>query len=277
MFGPNDINWLCPVNWQHQLNLGLKAWWLVVPGLTGGPTWIDLTDPSNGHHGTLTNMDTAKAWKGASSPGGWGAIDNAQSDGEEIDIGGLEVPSGTDITFALWINVSSWNGTNPGLWRNRDISVGTSFNIFQGSTGRPWIRWNGTDGLKPLSGYSVSLNVWIRIVYTMKSGGRKRFYADGRLRHSADSDTATTPAMNGAGAIYNIGWQTDLTERVAGLYDDVRFVFREWSEQDVMQDYNDSRAGYPNTLNWIKRRLPVAAGGATANDWYYRQQQQVAA
>lgn len=61
----DNIDWMCPVNWQHPLNRGLVGWWLAVQNQGGWKSnrWLDLTDPVSGHHGTLTNMDPATDWR----------------------------------------------------------------------------------------------------------------------------------------------------------------------------------------------------------------------
>ena len=69
-----DLNWLGPVNKLHPINRELKLWLMGIPGLTGGPTWVDLAGPSNGNRGVLTNMDIRTVWEPSTRLGGWMAL-----------------------------------------------------------------------------------------------------------------------------------------------------------------------------------------------------------
>lgn len=132
--------------------------------------------------------------------------------------GGLAVPIGSGLTFETWLKPTAWVGSNPGGWRDGTTSSGSNFNIFQAATGRPWIRWNGTDILKPASGYAVPLGAWTHVAYTVASGSSASFLADGQRRHGL-THTRTTPAFS----IYNVGYQSSLGERINGTYDEIRF------------------------------------------------------
>jgi hypothetical protein len=131
--------------------------------------------------------------------------------------GGLAILANSDFTYEAWLYPQAFVGSNPGGWRDGTTSLGTSFNIFQGNTGRPWIRWSGTDVLKPGSGYSVPSNAWTHAAYTMKTAATAAFLANGDQKHAA-THTMATPAFS----IYNIGYQSTVGERIRGVYDEVR-------------------------------------------------------
>ncbi len=58
--------------------------------------------------------------------------------------GGMTVPADSDVELRVWLFPTAWLSGNPGLWRagfgEGNPNDGT-FNIFQGDTGRPWVRW----------------------------------------------------------------------------------------------------------------------------------------
>lgn len=144
--------------------------------------------------------------------------------GDEIAIdGGMTVAAGADVEFTAWIYPISWEGNNPGLWRSGATAGGNCFNIFQGKTGRPWIRWNGTNILRPSDGYSVPLGQWTQVKYVVKSQASAEFWtrspgAEWILRHSA-THSVQTPEFQ----IFRYGWQAGTGERVRGLHNDLQF------------------------------------------------------
>ncbi len=130
---------------------------------------------------------------------------------------GLPIAANANFVFEMYIKVASWHGNNPGLWRAGTASNGTSFNIFNGTTGRPWIRWNGTDVLRPTTGYQFPTGEWHKIKFEVISGTSASFYVDDELKHTANH-TRPTPAID----IYNFGYQNAIGERVAGLYSNIK-------------------------------------------------------
>src|SRR5690606_6456338 len=118
---------------------------------------------------------------------------------------------------------TEWRPNNPGLWRNGPLSNGTSFMIFQGATGRPWVRWNGSDILRPGSGYGVPLNEWTQVRFVVTSGESVEFWTRGPgeewvLRHS------NTHAVATAGFdIHRYGWQASSVEQVRGIHNNIEF------------------------------------------------------
>jgi hypothetical protein len=210
------------------------------------------------HAAILTNMTTsASGWRGTTRPGGWGSIRLDATD-DYLAIGPLTLS--VPYTFAAWLYVETWGGSNPGLWRDGAASGGGDFNIFQGSAGLPWIRSAGSNILQPGSGYAVSTGAWTQVVFAVTASD-SAFYADGLPRHSGSG---------GAGAnfsVYNLGYQADISERVAGYWDDARFWGRSLSAAEVRALYDSSRRGYPGVLRRAVRRatvgVPAGGGGGT--------------
>lgn len=229
-----------PLDPANPINRGLVGFWPMWEG-AGGKT-LDISGKNN--HGTLTN---GPLWSG-------GGLELDDTD-DYIATPGVSIPAASDFTFALKILPRAWIGNNPGVWRAGSASTGTSFNIFQLTTGVPWIRWNAVDILKPVSGYSVPLNEISSLVFTVGSASNVAFYSNGVLRHSATHTTDTA-----AFTINNIGWQNLVGERVRGLYDYARVWTRALSALEAQQLYVNPNIGLwvPDTIRYY---IP-AAGGA---------------
>jgi hypothetical protein len=131
---------------------------------------------------------------------------------------GISFAAGNSFTFQAWLYPTSWPTGNPGVWRAGTSSNGTTFNIFNSNTGRPWIRLNGTNILQPTSGTGISLNTWTATHWVVQSATVAKLYANGSEAFTANHTTAT-PAFT----INNLGWQFTTTEEVLGRYDEVRF------------------------------------------------------
>lgn len=164
-----------------------------------------------------------------------GAVGNGfrlEKEGDFITVeDGISIPEGSDVSFAAWLYVDDWVGKNPGGWRAGSDPRVDFFNIFQGSTGRPWIRWgSGENILKPSDGYSVPTDEWVHVAYVVRSEDNAEFYANGELKHSTGHG-AKTDAFD----IYNIGWQYAENQRIVGTYDEVRFYDRALSSDEVME------------------------------------------
>ena len=82
----------------------------------------------------------------------------------------ISVPASADLEMVYWVHITGWSGGNPGVYRAGANSDGNSFFIFQGTTGLPWIRWNGTDILKPASGSAITEDVWQQHRWRVFSG-----------------------------------------------------------------------------------------------------------
>lgn len=135
----------------------------------------------------------------------------------------LAISAGADFEFTAWVFPTSWAG-NPGFWRSSAASNGSNFNIFQGDSGRPWIRWGGVNVLRPSDGYGIPLGQWTQVKYVVKSADAAEFWTRGVgeqwvLRHSA-THTVQTPAFE----IFRYGWQFTTREQVQGIHNDIRFL-----------------------------------------------------
>jgi hypothetical protein len=198
--------------------------------VSGSTTWYDLAGSKNG---TLTNGPTFDSANNGSI-----VFDNSDD-----YVSFLNFNVTTSLTFNTFVNISSYTGNNPGFWRS-DTTLngcnGNEFIIFQLNTGLPWIRWNGSDILKPISGYSVPLSTWIYLTYVIENGGPGvSFYANGDLKHSSThSSTINTFPIN------FFGCQCQLSEKVAGKYAHISYYNRALSATEIQQNFNALRGRF---------------------------------
>lgn len=126
---------------------------------------------------------------------------------------GPVIPSGGSWTAIWHCRLEALGAGNPGFFRSGSSAAGSTFVISNGSTGRPWIRVNGSDVLTPGSGSTFPLGLDTVFVVSMASGARVDMAWDGAVRHSA-----THSVTSGADQIGLFGWQGGVTESIAGDY-----------------------------------------------------------
>lgn len=120
----------------------------------------------------------------------------------------ISLPANRDYTCLFVVDAIAWNGTNPGVWRDN-----TNFCIFQTTTGRPWIRSNAVDVLKPASGYGLTTGAGHVFAFRNRASASASFFADGALRHDATHSTATI-----ASSLTTIGFNTSTAESITGVW-----------------------------------------------------------
>lgn len=257
---PPNINWLGPVNWLHPLNRGLIAWWLVVPGLTGGPTWIDLVRPSNGNHGVLTNMDLSAVWSGDSPPGGWASLDFDGSD-DYVDAGNDVSLDVAEFTICAGFKADSYTGTaNRNNWIvGKDVSGARSYDFGVRNVNQDILLDCQINGSTPFGRGSTILTVdGLWHLGLVSYDGADLLYQldgvdDGGGATSTDPDVTTTNVRIGAREFIGN------TEEWDGHLDSVRVWNRGLTSEEGAQYHLLSKQGYPGLLNRIDRRLFVAA------------------
>lgn len=262
LYTPN-LNWLGPINRLHPLNRGLVSWWMIIPGLTGGPTWIDLADPSNGNHGTLTNMDTATDWVPSNRLGGWGALD-LDGTNDWVDVAQKDIVGAFPITLCGWMRP---NGTT------RDYQIITisdksfSAHYFQLGllSGTPtWFYQPRSGEAGPetatLSGGAAPDLEWSFVCGVSKSQSDHELFVNGISAATSSQDISNYPVstdQTSIGVLYRNG-SPDTNLAIAQI-DDVRAYKRALSASEALSLYQLSRQGYPGMLNRIEPRLFVAA------------------
>ena len=241
------INLASPVNWQHPLNRDLRAWWLALPGYSGGATWRDMTGR---YSGTLANMDPATDWVGSlARPGGMGAlVFDGGAPTEQVQVGNFL--TGANFSISVWCNtdvlsssiraILRQGGVNLSLylWSNNKFSFYTGGSVFSTTT--------------------LETGRWYHVVATYN--GTKRLYLDGIEQNSAGAAVSSTLNTLGIGG-------DNFAQRWDGALDDVRWWHRALSAAEVYAYYTLSRQGYPGLLNRAERVLVSvpAAGGPSAS------------
>lgn len=260
------VNLITPVNWQNPLNRrNIIGWWLVMPGNNGGSQLVNIT--KIGNDGTLTNMDTAEAWKGASRPGNWGALD-FDGNNDYIDTGmpDAQKPTGA-LTISMWMRGLS---SGPGIAGAGTMGAsgvrGFDIGVDDGDRAQMRIAPNSTTTQSATAtGLSISATTWHLWTGVYLPSTYIRIYQDSVLLDENTTSIASSQYVAN-GISFKIGRRGDdnINSIFDGVIDDVRMWNRALSASEIKSLYHDSRAGYPNTLNWIKRRLPVTAVGANA-------------
>lgn len=143
----------------------------------------------------------------------------------------ITVPAGSDYTFFIRVYILAFVGTSPGLWRSDVDAKGVDWNIVNVNR-RPWARVAGTDIFNPSTGFELVTDIWYDLAYVIKSGVGAEFWVNGKLEHSGSNAQAV------AEFIVNIfGYQSSVSSRVSGLYDEIRFYNRAVSANEIKQLY----------------------------------------
>lgn len=255
MTSPGPIDLADPVHRPHPLNRGRLLWWLAVPGIDGGRQWYDLMGLA---HGTLSG---APSWRGASRPGGYGAI-RAAAGSEKVELASWPgLPTGTT---AAWTN-AFWHRTTS----NVSLSQAFGFGSVEGSGGgkkRQMLNFNSHyyfwgDVNDWDSGVSWDADSdWHRIAYGSE-GTNLYLWRDGK------------PAANRSGLPYSatagtivmaFGKHSSGASSANMDIDDCTVFNRCWSDADARADFDLGRAGYPGVLNRLMPSRSVAGYAAAA-------------
>lgn len=272
---PYPLDVLNLVNWTHDLNQGLLAWWLVLPHSMGGTRWVNLAGPE---HGTLVSMATTRSatsgWATTRRPGGFGQLsfDGTDDRVRVADAAKFSFTNGSnDLPFSLsaWVYLTTTAG-------NRDI-----VNKWNNSGGGNEWRWYFTTNsyylfltipavssriarFVNLTGYA---NTWFFGTATYDGSESVTglcLYRNG-VRVDTTDDT-TGGAYNGMGASASevqIGASGQTTGYANGALDSVRIYNRELSPDMVAQLYQEECRGYPRTLNRVAIPLLRTTAGAS--------------
>lgn len=197
-----------------------------VPGTT---TWRNISK-SGGYNATLVNGPLY-------SPDGGGSIVLDTTNDYFSFPTSIPIVAGSDYTFCAFIKPTSLDtgSGGAGLWRYAD----SYWLIFQDFNNRPWVRWAGTDILKPASGFSLSLNQWVHVAFVISSASSVQFYANGDLKHSASHAKVTTAA-----SIAYLGYQFSTAYQVSGNYAIVQMYKRALTNEEVFRNFSAHRSRF---------------------------------
>lgn len=258
-----QIDYRNPVS-NSPLNRGLVSWWLALPQRMGGGRIIDLC--SKGNHATLTNGPT---WRSAAGRnGGFGSL-NFVGGSSQYAPTTLSVASLTNFTLSAWVRRTA---TNDLVYIASDTGT-ISGNLVQVGFYSDGLCYYTADG----NFLTISSNVstWLHFAYCFNGSLgtdalRNAFYINGVSQSPSGTSPATSTSASAGNLV--IGRRTASPVYTNGNIDDVRFMTRTLSADEVVQLYNDSRTGYQQTLNRLPMRVygTAAAASGVFNPYYYR-------
>ena len=261
----DDLNWMHPINRMCSLNDGLVSRWQVFQGQGGWQSnlLLDLASPLYGNAGTLTGMVPRDAYQSAlGRPGGRGSINFDGSNDYVSFASSASLDSHASVTLAFWIR-----GPQTQTQYSRIVEKGSNTNFYiangRSAANDGKLSFVGTSNGVPYAETGVILDgvTWHHVVSTA-SGTTLKMYVDGLEVSSVTLISWTNTGTDN----FNIG-SNNSGGGFFGQFemDDLGYWNRALSAAEVLAFYNDSRAGSPDTLNWI-RRAYLAQTSATFID-----------
>jgi hypothetical protein len=244
--GPQAIDIGQPVNRGCPLNYGLVSWWLAMPHRWNGNTFFDIAGTN---HGTLTNGPT---WGGAlGRPGGTGSLSgNGSVNGVPT---ALSIPN-TAYTMMGWIRMNG-TGDYPVLMSSHGANW-TAIRFFGGSTRLNLLHCDAVD-LNVDVADALTTGVWYHVAQTW-NGATAKLYINGVEKLSGNSAAVPTGTID-------IGYDSSSgIRKLNANYDSLSVHNRGLSASEVLWSLDDSRRGYPLTLNRVSPLTVFDVGGGAA-------------
>lgn len=204
------------------------------------------------HVGTIEDRSTGKRWDGAQAGvvldadgiQGHPALRLGESSGDDLEVrdadGPVDIAASAGCTmFVVWRPLA-WIGTNPGIWRSGSSSGGNEFMILQGGSGRPWVRWSGSDVFRPSGGYAVGRLTESVLVYRVADAASVDFRAEGFEWYDVAHAQST-----GGFSIHNLG-QHNQSHRPDALYGQLLIYDRDLSDAEIV-----------SVQDWLRTRWSV--------------------
>lgn len=272
------VDWASPLNRDFGPNRGLVMRLLTLS--QGGNRWRDIAGQN---HGTLTN---GPKWATPRSGAFGGLLLDATDDYVDVGTAGM-LTDNMPFSIAWWECIKSVGGTYPMRMRLQTGSGGTgnSFGVFRSSDVSyrhlSWGKYNGT-GTKHrapnVSSIAASVGAWKHFALVSSEGPTSNSSASYAVYENGTESTGLT---NNAGlsvqaAVNRIGYDGVLSAANC-LMDDACIWNRALSISEIKAIYNDSLAGYPESLNWTQSyRLSgvIGGGGGGFRPYWARRQSQ---
>lgn len=230
-----------PVVRTHFLNRGRAAWWLGLPGWTGGARLWDLLGLTPG---ALPVFATGGGWNVITRPG-------ALAHSCLNFLGGVSIalprvfPINGGCTLACWVSLSN-SGESGAFIKLGDTSGGIGLGV--GGTQLD----NGGNNLIGLYEQVTWINTaiaigygWHHVVMTVDTAGAAAFYLDGKDIYGHTGSTPIAPANT----TYLGGYSVNGVSRFySGPADDFSLWTRPLSAAEVHALYEESLSGYRHTL-----------------------------
>lgn len=232
-------------NRNASLNRGRMAWWLTLQGggYYGGTRLLDLMGEN---HGTLTNGPTWQSAQGR--PGGSGSIDGDGTD-KFIELPRTVPNFGSgDYTFGCWFLTRDTVARQ--ILFAKDDPAGRQFHCTAPNPnvgGFATFHVDTTEVAR--TAIAIAVNTWYHLVVS-RVGTTTTIYLNGK-----PDGSGTSVNMVSQDVPFRLGGRSysGFTDNLNGLYDEFSIFNRGFTDAEVLALYNESRAGSPDTLHWIRR------------------------
>ena len=239
---------------SHPLNRGRVAWWLALPGKSGGPTWLDVLGLYPGYLSTSGGAGAqVPTWVASSRPGGPGAL--ALAAGQYVNCGpGPAFALSRSFAIAAWV---------------RPAAIGSIMAIISRGQAGFYLRLDAAGRMEWLAaGVAVVANgatplaagAWSHVAAVVDGSGNARLFLNGRL----DGTAASAQAYTGELLLLGVETPGNPSSNLIGQMDDVSVWARALSDGDVGQLYRESALGYPGALRGTREGFMAAAAAGVA-------------
>lgn len=238
-------------------NRGLVARWLALPLLKGRPKLIDI---AGNYDGTFTGYGSDSPWRGAMGRmGGFGSVN---FDGTDDYVIRSSVSFSLPMTLSVWFNVADLSGIREAVYLgNGGASAGwCSIEVTTSGAVSAYYNSNNDQNRFATTAATVSAGVWNHAVAVFSDTNSRTIYLNGSNKVT-DSTSAADATLN--------SWVLGLLRPSAplrywaGKLDDACLFNRVLSDSEVYALYDDSRRGYPNSLNRLSGTKYFVGGGGT--------------
>ena len=258
----DNINWLCPVNWDEPLNDGLVARYQVFqnqPGWQSGQL-LNLVDPLYGIHGTLTNMVPQTSYQGPlGRPGGFGSLLFAGG-GTNAVTHARPFENIAAFSVSFWLRPTTTPTAGQDIHGKWDNGGATTQQFSRWLGGVNWFVNNAANSATQnitISDSIVLIGAWTFITL-VADGANLIGYANGVEKTSAALAGPYIPAGD------TIDWKIAGVIRDSSApasFDSFAYRSRGLNAADAWALYQEEQTGNPQTINRVRPYTVFDVGG----------------
>ena len=266
------VDLAAPVEWTHPLARGLVAWFLAVPGVIGGRTWLNLCRPRQS--GTLTNVSLpalpTSGWQPTRRLGGYGELYFDGLD-DHVSVPGHGLHNLGPLTLTAWARPVTMgeNVTGYILAKQTGLGVnGWAFHLFQATGPIDTLRFEVdylTQNLTVRTGGVIVSGVnapWQHYAVTWTGsalGSGVRLYLNGAPQATGATIEPLGGRVDDTVSGLTLGNEPTLGRTFRGPLDDLRIYNRVLTPAEMKALYQHSQQGYAGLLRRV-RSVVLAAG-----------------